>query len=110
MEERTIRWRRTAGLLAAVALVAAACTAAAAASADRRRGGSASPAEQRRAGTPAARRGGFACENIGGEVSVYATWTGAEQDIVRLAMVAPWQECTGVDDQLHRPARPRHGR
>ena len=49
--------------------------------------------------------GGFACEDIGGEVTVYATWTGAEQDSFD-AMIAPWLECTGVDHELHRAARP----
>ena len=33
--------------------------------------------------------------NIGGEVSVFGTWTGAEQDSF-LAMVKPWSDATGV--------------
>jgi alpha-glucoside transport system substrate-binding protein len=38
---------------------------------------------------------GFTCENIGGEVSVVGSWSGAEQDSF-LAMVAPWEECSGA--------------
>ena len=34
-------------------------------------------------------------ENIGGEVSIYGTWTGAEQ-ICSLCMVKPWADATGV--------------
>ena len=97
MEERKIPWRRASGLLAAVAIVAAACSSGGGgtspAASD---GGSASPATS---GEPApsgsAAAGGFACENIGGEVSVYGTWTGPEQDSF-LAMVAPWEECSGA--------------
>jgi alpha-glucoside transport system substrate-binding protein len=51
-----------------------------------------SPAGSAPAGSPAA---GFACEELGGEVTVYATWTGAEQDNFD-AMMAPWLECTGT--------------
>ena len=100
MEERTIRWRRTAGLIAAIALIAAACGGG---------GGSAEPAESTAPGASAASAepgasvepgaseatGGFACEELGGEVTVYATWTGAEQDNFD-AMMAPWLECTGT--------------
>ncbi len=98
MEERNSWWRRATGFLAVIALVAAACSPA---------GGTASPAESSGASTPPASAGGspsasgsgatgsFVCENIGGEVSVYGTWTGAEQDSF-LAMVAPWEECSGA--------------
>ncbi len=51
---------------------------------------------QRRAGLERRWHGtGFVCEDIGGEVTVYATWTGAEQDNFD-AMMAPWLECSGV--------------
>ena len=74
---RTGRWERRADDRASVP----------AASAD----GSAPPAPS---GSGAAGTG-FTCENVGGEVSIYGTWTGAEQDSF-LAMVAPWTECAGV--------------
>ncbi len=96
MEERTIRWRRASGLLAAVAIVAAACSSGGGGTSPAASGASAPPAtsgEPAPSGSGAA--GGFACENIGGEVSVYGTWTGAEQDSF-LAMVAPWEECSGA--------------
>lgn len=100
MEERSLRWRRATGFLAALAMVAVACGPA---------GGTAAPVETTPAATtPAATAAGsdepaasasapvgFACENVGGEVSVYGTWTGAEQDSF-LAMVAPWEECSGA--------------
>ena len=60
-----------------------------------RRSGSAGEQRcRRRAGREPA--DGFVCENIGGEVTVYATWTGAEQDNFD-AMMAPWLECSGVN-------------
>jgi alpha-glucoside transport system substrate-binding protein len=96
MEERKIPWRRASGLLAAVALVAAACSSGGGGSAAPTTGASAPPAtsgEPSPSGSGAA--GGFTCANIGGEVSVYGTWTGAEQDSF-LAMVAPWEECSGA--------------
>ena len=96
MEERKIPWRRASGLLAAVALVAAACSSGGGGTSPAASGASAPPATS---GEPApsgsGTAGGFACENIGGEVSVYGTWTGAEQDSF-LAMVAPWEECSGA--------------
>ena len=107
MEERTFRWRRAAGLWPRSRSWRRPAAAAAAARHRRRRGGAA-PRRRSQPAPAAGATGGFACENIGGEVSVYATWTGAEQDNFH-AMVAPWLECTGVDDELHRPARPRHG-
>jgi alpha-glucoside transport system substrate-binding protein len=38
---------------------------------------------------------GASLAHIGGEVSVYGTWTGAEQDSF-LAMIQPWVDATGV--------------
>ena len=52
------------------------------------------PAGSAPAGSPAA-GGTFACENVGGEVSVVGSWTGAEEDSFR-AMIAPWEECSGA--------------
>jgi alpha-glucoside transport system substrate-binding protein len=100
MEERNYGWRRATGFLAVIALVAMACGPA---------GGSAAPTTAGSAPAPASPDGsapvapsgsagagaGFTCENIGGEVTVYATWTGAEQDNFD-AMMAPWLECTGT--------------
>ena len=92
MEETRFRWRRATGLLAAAVLVVAACGGG---------GGSAAPGESTAAGeSPAAGESGgtgtgFQCEELGGEISVYATWTGAEQDNFD-AMMAPWLECTGT--------------
>ena len=106
MEEHTSRWRRAAGLMAATALLVAACGGG---------GGSAAPGESTAAGeSPAAGESvapgesagggtGFTCEELGGEITVYATWTGAEQDNFD-AMMAPWLECTGTTDELHRSA------
>jgi alpha-glucoside transport system substrate-binding protein len=92
MEETRFRWRRATGLLATAVLVVAACGGG---------GGSAAPGESTAAGeSPAAGESGgtgtgFQCEELGGEISVYATWTGAEQDNFD-AMMAPWLECTGT--------------
>ena len=90
MEERTFRRTRFAGLLAAATMVAVACSSGAATS---------SPAGSAGASAPAAsdasrqRRGiaGPGRPELGGEVSVIGTWTGAEQDSF-LAMVAPWED------------------
>ena len=92
MEERRIRWRRTAGLVAALGLLVAACSGGG--------GGSGEPASAEPGASGEASAGGgtgeaWTCENIGGEVSVYGTWTGAEQDSF-LAMIAPWEECSGA--------------
>lgn len=88
MEERTIRWRRAAGLLTATALVAAACS-----------GGNATAAPSTGGSTPAPASDGPAPSSdggqIGGSVSVIGTWGGAEQDAF-LAMVAPFEAETGV--------------
>ena len=56
-----------------------------------------SPAGSAPAGSPAA-GGSFACENVGGEVSVVGSWTGSEEDSFR-AMIAPWEECSGATVQ-----------
>ena len=104
MEERTFRWRRAAGALAVLALVASACSSGGGGSPSAPGGGeSAAPATSGPAASgsaaagesPSGGTGSFACENIGGEVTVYATWTGAEQDNFD-AMMAPWLECSGV--------------
>jgi alpha-glucoside transport system substrate-binding protein len=95
MEERFDRRSKIAAMFAVVALLAAACTSS---------GSSPSPAESAAMSEPPASSGevmseppssGFVCDNIGGEVSVYGTWTGAEQDSF-LAMMEPWTECSGV--------------
>jgi alpha-glucoside transport system substrate-binding protein len=94
MEERRLTRFRFAGALAIVVLVAAACSGdGGGASPDGGGGESAAPGGS----APAASGGGtgFTCEDIGGEVSVYGTWTGAEEDSFR-AMVAPWEECSGA--------------
>jgi alpha-glucoside transport system substrate-binding protein len=92
MEEKTFRRHRIAGLLGVVAIIAAACSSS---------GGSPSasaPAASGPAGAsaPAGSAGAApSLSNIGGELSVYGTWTGAEQDSF-LAMVQPWVDATGV--------------
>ena len=86
MEERSSRWWRTIAPVAIIAILAAACSSSA---------GSAAPEASADGGASAPAGGTFTCENIGGEVSVYGTWTGAEQDSF-LAMVAPWEECSGA--------------
>jgi alpha-glucoside transport system substrate-binding protein len=91
MEEKRLRWRRIAGVMVVVALLAAACSSDGG-------GGSGEPAASDGTGAsaPAGSAGaGFTCEELGGEVTVYATWTGAEQDNFD-AMMAPWLECSGV--------------
>ena len=102
MESPRSRMARLSALLGVAALVFAACssgTESAAPGGESPAAASApaageSPAGSAPAGSPAA-GGGFQCENIGGEVSVYATWTGAEKDNFD-AMMAPWLECSGV--------------
>jgi alpha-glucoside transport system substrate-binding protein len=98
MEEHIHRRSRIAVLIATVAIVAAACSSS-----------SSSPSASTAASAPAASSGtsaapggsapagsaGASLSNIGGEVSVYGTWTGAEQDSF-LAMIQPWVDATGV--------------
>jgi alpha-glucoside transport system substrate-binding protein len=100
MANRTSRWVRLWVLLAVAAIAVAACSSGGESAAP---GGesaappaSAPPAGESAApgGSPAA-GGEFNCENVGGEVSVVGSWTGAEQDSF-LAMVAPWEECSGA--------------
>ena len=103
MANRTSRWSRLWVLLAVAAIAVAACrsggesadpggeSAAPGASAPAE---SAAPGGSAPAGSPAA-GGEFACENIGGEVSVVGSWTGSEEDSFR-AMIAPWEECSGA--------------
>src|SRR5215207_3222989 len=88
MASHRSRMFRLSALLGAAAIVVAACSSGGESAAP----GGESPAGSAPAGSPAA---GFACEELGGEVSVYATWTGAEQDNFD-AMMAPWLECSGV--------------
>ena len=94
MEERKLRWRRTAGLLAAVALVASACSSNTGSAAPSTGGEASAPATGGE--SPAASSGGGG--QLGGTVSVIVTWTGAEQDSF-LAMVAPWEQQTGAKVQ-----------
>ena len=103
MANQTSRPGRLWVLLAVAAIVLAACSSggeSAAPGGESPGAASAPPAESAApggspaAGSPAA-GGGFACENIGGEVSVVGSWTGAEQDSFT-AMVAPWEECSGA--------------
>ena len=102
MESQRSRMFRLSALLGVAALVFAACssgTESAAPGGESPAAASApaageSPSGSAPAGSPAA-GGGFQCENIGGNVSVYATWTGAEKDNFD-AMMAPWLECSGV--------------
>ena len=91
MEEKRHRLSQFAVILAVAALIVAACSSS---------GSSASPAGSAAASGAAS----VACEapatpvtatNIGGEVSVYGTWTGAEQDSF-LCMIKPWSDATGV--------------
>ncbi len=98
------RRRRLVALFGAAAIAVAACGGGgggtAAPGATTGGGTSAAPATSEPGGSPSAGGSpgagtGFTCENIGGEVTVYATWTGAEQDNFD-AMMAPWLECTGV--------------
>jgi alpha-glucoside transport system substrate-binding protein len=102
MANQTSRPGRLWVLLAVAAIVLAACSSggeSAAPGGESPGGASAPPAESAApggspAGSPAA-GGSFQCENIGGEVSVVGSWTGAEQDSFT-AMVAPWEDCSGV--------------
>ncbi len=99
MEERIGRRSKIAAMIAVFALAAAACTSSSATSSP---ADSVAPATP----TPAASTGGepsvepsaagYTCDNIGGDVSVYGTWTGAEQDSF-LAMMQPWVDCSGVN-------------
>jgi alpha-glucoside transport system substrate-binding protein len=96
MEERTIRRTRIAGLLGVVAIIAAACSSGGGGSASPAASSAASTAASAPAGSPGASTGAAGSfENIGGAISVYGTWTGAEQDSF-LAMVKPWSDGTGV--------------
>ncbi|HEU5204515.1 MAG TPA: ABC transporter substrate-binding protein [Candidatus Limnocylindrales bacterium] len=99
MANRTGRWVRLWVLLAVAAIAVAACSSGGESAAPG--GESAAPPASAPAGESAAPGGSpaaggeFNCENIGGEVSVVGSWTGAEQDSF-LAMVAPWEECSGA--------------
>jgi alpha-glucoside transport system substrate-binding protein len=102
MANHTSRLGRLWVLLAVAALVLGACSSGGGESAAPG-GESAAPAGESAApggesaapgGSPAA-GGEFACDNIGGEVSVVGSWTGSEEDSFR-AMIAPWEECSGA--------------
>lgn len=92
MEERTFRWRRTAGFLAAIVLVTAACSSGGGASTAPSTGGGASAP----AGSEPASSGGAG--QVGGTVSVIGTWGGSEQESF-LAMVKPFEDQTGIKVQ-----------
>src|SRR3954447_1585779 len=84
-------WRSMASLAVAAVLVGACgpgATQSPAGSVAATAGGSAPAAS---GGSPAAASFG----QIGGTVSVYGTWTGAEQDSF-MAMIQPWKDATGV--------------
>lgn len=93
MEERTTRWRTAAGLMTAIALIAAACGGGAASVAPPSGGSTTAPASDAPAPSPSS--GG----EIGGVVTVIGTWGGSEQESF-LAMVAPFEEATGIDVQF----------
>ncbi|MEO6208337.1 MAG: hypothetical protein ABIP77_10355, partial [Candidatus Limnocylindrales bacterium] len=79
MEERNLRLGRTTGFLAAIAIMAAACGGGGNSAGPGESTGNASPPPASTgAGSaePSAAAGGFTCADIGGEVSVYGTWTG----------------------------------
>jgi len=100
MEEHTHRRSRVAVLIATVAIIAAACSTSSsssspAASAPGSAAGGTPPAASSDASESAGASAGASLSNIGGEVSVYGTWTGAEQDSF-LAMIKPWTDATGV--------------
>ena len=112
MASQRSRMRRLSALLGMAALVFAACSSGSRVGRSRRRksgwclgttgrrepGGSAPAGPRQRAAPP--REAPSHARTLGGEVSVSATWTGAEQDNFD-AMMAPWLECTGVDHELH---------
>jgi alpha-glucoside transport system substrate-binding protein len=100
MANRTSRWVRLWVLLVVAAIAVAACSSGGESAAPG--GESAAPGASAPAGGESVAPGGspaaggeFACENIGGEVSVVGSWTGAEEDSFR-AMIAPWEECSGA--------------
>jgi alpha-glucoside transport system substrate-binding protein len=100
MANRTSRLIRFWVLLAVAAIAVAACSSGGESAAPG--GESQAPAASQPAGGESAAPGGspaaggeFACENIGGEVSVVGSWTGAEEDSFK-AMIAPWEECSGA--------------
>jgi alpha-glucoside transport system substrate-binding protein len=87
------RRSRLAALLGTVAIVAAACGDGGGTAAPGDTGGAASP------GGGAASPGAAASfGNIGGTVTVVGSWAGSEQESFE-AMVAPWEEMTGVEVQ-----------
>jgi alpha-glucoside transport system substrate-binding protein len=100
MANRTSRLIRFWVLLAVAAIAVAACSSGGESAAPG--GESQAPAASQPAGGESAAPGGspaaggeFACDNIGGEVSVVGSWTGSEEDSFK-AMIAPWEECSGA--------------
>jgi alpha-glucoside transport system substrate-binding protein len=100
MANRTSRSIRFWVLLAVAAIAVAACSSGGESAAPG--GESQAPAASQPAGGESAAPGGspaaggeFACDNIGGEVSVVGSWTGSEEDSFK-AMIAPWEECSGA--------------
>ena len=99
MEERSLRWRKTTGIMAAIAIAVAACGGG---------GGSPSPAASAGGGesaAPSASADGSAApstgtgEQIGGVVTVIGTWGGSEAESFE-AMIKPFEDSTGVDVQF----------
>ena len=93
MEERTIRWRRASGLLAAVAILAAACSTPGATTAPTAAASQPPAASGDPGASPSA--GG----EIGGVVTVIGTWGGSEAESFE-AMIKPFEDSTGVDVQF----------
>ena len=87
------RRSRLAALLGTVAIVAAACGDGGGTAAPGATGGATSPGAP--AGSPGAAP---SFGNIGGTVTVVGSWSGSEQESFE-AMVAPWEEMTGVEVQ-----------
>jgi alpha-glucoside transport system substrate-binding protein len=87
------RRSRLAALLGTVAIVAAACGNGGGTAAPGDTGGAASPG-----GGAASPGAAPSFGNIGGTVTVVGSWSGSEQESFE-AMVAPWEEMTGVEVQ-----------
>jgi len=107
MEEKRHRFTRLAGVVVVAALVVSACSGGG--------GGSASPGAAASAGASTA--ASVPCqapataptaEKLGGEVSIYGTWTGAEQDSF-LCMVKPWSDATGTKVKIDHYGKDRDG-
>ena len=94
MQQRLRPGRRALAGMAVLALTATACSGGnSGGSAAPSDGGAPAPAESTAPSESGA--SGFQFEQLGGEVSVLATWTGSEQESF-MAMIQPWIEGTGV--------------